>query len=173
MMGRLSVCFAILVVPLSACTETSSEGPLGPRGLSSSRAEVITENVVFEVDIVDFVPCANGGAGEIVQLSGRLHDLIHTVTNNNRFLVKLHTQPQGITGVGLTTGTKYQGTGVTQERFGGSLVNGQFSDTFINNFRLIGQGPGNNLLIHENLHVTFNAKGELTAELDHLSITCK
>lgn len=172
-MGRGAVCFAILVLPLSACTETPSEGPIGPRGLNPSRAEVTTESVVFEVDIVDFVPCANGGAGELVQLSGRLHDLIHLTTNDNHFLVNFHTQPQGITGVGLTTGTKYQGTGVTQERFGGSLVNGQISETFVNNYRLIGRGPGNNLLIHQNAHITFNAKGELTAEIDHLSVTCK
>lgn len=171
-MGRGAAYIAILV--LSACTETSSsEGPLGPRGLNPSRAQVTTENVVFEVEVVDFVPCANGGVGEEILLTGKLHDLIHLTTNNNRFLVKLHTQPQGITGVGLTTGTKYQGTGVTQERFGGSLVNGQFSDTYVNNFRLIGQGPGNNLLIHQNAHITFNAKGEVTAVLDHLSISCK
>ena len=172
-MGRVSAYIAILAVPLSACTESYSEGPLGPRGLSSSRAVVTSENVVFDADIVDFVSCANRGVGEVVQVSGRLHDTIHVTTNDNHFVVKLHTQPQGIRGVGLTTGTKYQGTGVTQERFGGSLSNGQFSDTFVNNFRIIGQGPGNNLLIHQNLHVTFNAKGELTAELDHLSITCK
>ncbi len=119
------------------------------------------------------MPCANGGAGEIVALSGKLHDLFHIMTNGNRFKVKVHTQPQGIRGVGLTSGDRYRGTGVTQETFGGSLVNGQASSTFVNNFRIVGQGPGNNFMIHEVVHVTLNARGELTATVDRLSTTCK
>ena len=52
-------------------------------------------------------------------------------------------QPQGISGTGETTGDKYQAIGVTQETFKGSFQNGQANDTFVNNFRIIGQAPGN------------------------------
>lgn len=162
----------ILAVPLGACSDVS-EGPLGRRGLTRAAADVTTTNFIFPVEIETFVPCANGGVGEIVALSGDLHDLFHLTINGNRFKVKVHTQPQGIRGVGLTTGDRYRGTGVTQETFGGSLVNGQASSTFVNNFRVIGQGPGNNLMIHELLHLTINAQGELTAAVDYLSTTCK
>lgn len=164
---------AILTFTLVACSETSySEGPFGPRGLNPA-AVVSTANLIFPVDILAFVPCADGGAGEFVELSGNLHDLFHLMINGNRFVLKVHTQPQRIRGVGLSTGDKYQGTGVTQETFGGSLVNGQFSDTFVNNFRIIGQGPGNNFLVHQNLHVTFNANGGVTAIVDNASVSCK
>ncbi len=70
--------------------------------------------------------------------------------------------PQGISGVGLDTGDKYQGAGVTQDHFKGSFNNGQFNQTFVNNFRIIGQGPGNNFLVHENFRLTINANGEVT-----------
>ena len=171
-MRRTIGLFAILTVPLTGCSDTT-ESPLGPRGLRETAAAVETSNIIFPVDIETFVPCANGGAGEIVVLSGNLHDLFHITINGNRFKVKVHTQPQGIRGVGLTTGDSYRGTGVTQETFGGSFVNGQASSTFVNNFRIVGQGPGNNFMIHEVVHVTFNAKGELTAVVEQLSVTCK
>jgi hypothetical protein len=47
------------------------------------------------------------------------------------------------------------------------------TDNFINNFKLIGPGPGNNLLIHEDIHVTINANGTLTATHDHFTAECK
>jgi hypothetical protein len=69
--------------------------------------------------------------------------------------------------------TKYQATGVTQDYFKGAFNNGQFNQTFVNNFRIIGQGPGNNFLVHENFHLTINANGEVTATHDNFSVECK
>ena len=51
------------------------------------------------------VPCANGGAGEQVDLSGSLHELFHvTVDDSGAVHVTSHDNPQGINGVGETTG---------------------------------------------------------------------
>jgi hypothetical protein len=84
--------------------------------------------------------------------------------------VKTHDQPQGISGTGLVTGDKYQATGVTQDEFNTSFG---MEETFINNFRIIGQGPGNNFLVHENFHITINANGTVTAFHDNFTIDCK
>ena len=130
-------------------------------------------NDVTDIDLPVFIPCAAGGAGELVDLSGPLHTLITFTINGNNVSGKTHFQPQGISGTGETTGDKYQATGVTQESFTGSFQNGQFSDTFVNNFRIIGQGPGNNFLVHETLHITVNANGTLTVFHDNFSIDCK
>jgi len=119
------------------------------------------------------VPCANGGAGEPVALSGDLHILFTFTINGNNVSLKSHFQPQGVTGVGLTTGDKYQATGVTQDHFKASLQNGQFEMTFVNNFRIIGQGPGNNFLVHITTHLTGNANGVVTASVDNFSLDCK
>jgi hypothetical protein len=60
-------------------------------------------------------PCPS--AGEIVDLIGPLHTLISLTINGNNVSGKFHFEPQGISGLGETTGDKYQATGVTQETF--------------------------------------------------------
>jgi hypothetical protein len=108
-----------------------------------------------------------------VDLSGSLHTLISFTINGSNVSGYFHFQPQGISGTGETTGANYQGTGVTQESFKNSLQNGQANLTSVNNFRIIGQGPGNNYLVHETLHVSVNADGAVTVFHDNFSIDCK
>ena len=131
-------------------------------------------NDMSDINLTVFVPRAAGGAGEIVDLSGPLHILITFTINGNNVSGTAHFQPQGIVGTGETTGDKYQATGVTKDTsFKFSFQNGQAQQTFVNNFRIIGQGPGNNYLVHEVAHVTFNANGTLTVFHDSFSIDCK
>src|SRR5690242_17053344 len=49
---------------------------LGPSSALAA-ADSFTVSTSFPIDIVVFVPCAAGGAGEIVELTGNLHDLFH------------------------------------------------------------------------------------------------
>jgi hypothetical protein len=150
-----------LVAVLSIAVVSSSSG---------APASSSTISTVFPIDLIVFVPCANGGAGEDVALNGNLHDLFHITVNGNSLHVKTHDQPQGISGTGLVTGDKYQATGVTQDEFNTSFG---MEETFINNFRIIGQGPGNNFLVHENFHITINANGTVTASHDNFTVDCK
>lgn len=134
-------------------------------------AETFTVSSFFPIEILVFVPCANGGAGEDVLLSGNLHDVFHiTLTPSGGFRVSFSDNPQGVTGTGLTTGDKYQGTGITRDNFGGRVG---FEETFVNNFRIIGEGPGNNFLVHDNFHITVNANGTVTSFHDNFSVECK
>jgi hypothetical protein len=136
-----------------------------------ARATVFTDNVRVPFETIVFVPCAAGGIGEEVYLSGSLHLLFRTTFDNRGgFHSKFHAQPQGLSGIGLTTGDKYQGTGVTQDNFNGRVGS---TYTFVNNFWIIGQGSGNNLQIHENLHITVNANGEVTVFVDNFRVECK
>lgn len=131
-------------------------------------------NDTSDISLTVFVPCAANGAGELVDLSGPLHTLITFTINGNNFSGTAHFQPKGVSGIGETTGDKYQATGVTKDSsFKGSFQNGQFTQTFVNNFRIIGQGPGNNFLVHENAHVTFNANGTVTVVYDNFRAVCK
>ena len=131
-------------------------------------------NDISDINLTVFVPCAAGGAGEIVDLSGALHTLITLTINGNNVSGTAQFQPQGIAGTGETTGDKYQATGVTKATsFKVSFQNGQAQQTFVNNFRIIGTGPGNNFLVHEVAHITFNADGTLTVFHDSFSIDCK
>jgi hypothetical protein len=101
-------------------------------------------NHATDISITVFIPCAAGGAGEVVDLSGPLHTLISFTIHANNASGYLHFQPQGIPGTGETTGLTYHATSITQRSFSGSLQNGQSNFTFVNNFRIIGQGPRNN-----------------------------
>jgi hypothetical protein len=150
-------------------------GLLATVALSTAAASTaaVTTNGTMPFSTIEFVPCAADGAGELVSISGDLHVLMTSTINGNNISGKVHFQPQGLKGTGLTTGDTYNATGVTQESFKSSLQNGQFNDTFVNNFRLIGHGPNNNLLVHQTVHVTFNAKGVLTADVENSSIECR
>jgi hypothetical protein len=130
-------------------------------------------NTKEDVTISVFIPCANGGLGETATLSGPLHILTTFTIGNNSISGKNHFQPQGISGTGDVTGTKYQATGITEDEFKGSLVNGQYQTTAVNNFRIIGQGTDNNFLVHSVFHYTINANGALTSYVDNFSIECK
>ncbi len=115
-----------------------------------------------------FVPCA----GEVVQLTGELHDTYLLTINGNNVTMKFHTNPTGVVGTGMITGDKYQATGVTQGLNRGSFVNGLIEFVYIDNFRVIGQGTGNNFLVHVTQHVTVTPNGVLTGEVLNSSIQC-
>jgi hypothetical protein len=127
----------------------------------------------FPFTLSVFIPCAAGGMGEDVTLNGNLHALISTTVNGNHISFNMHFQPQGITGVGSVTGDKYQGTGITRFSFEEDAVAFPIILTMVNNFKIIGQGSGNNFLVHQNFHLTVNANGTVTASVDNFSVECK
>lgn len=118
-----------------------------------------------------FVPCANGGAGEDVVFLGTLHILETATINGNKVRLKFHFQPQGLQGIGTVTGDKYNATGVTQETDNIATVGAE--TTFVNNFRMVGQGPGNNFSVHQVFHITVNANGDITSVVDQFTTDCK
>lgn len=153
----LSILFALSLMPTA----------------SADGADTLTTNDFVPLTLFVFVPCANGGSGEIVSASGTLHIENHITINGNRATIKEHFQPQGVGGVGLITGDSYRATGETQQIQTVSANNGSFEFTFVNNFKIIGQGPGNNFLVHENFHVTVNANGDVTTTVDNISTECQ
>ena len=145
---------------------------LGLARMTPARAQVITftDSVTIPFSNLAFVPCANGGAGEYVDVTGNLHVVFHITISGNRFLVKASAQSQGVSGVGQSTGDKYQGNGAFESTE--SSGSGAFESTTVGTFRLVGQGPGNNLRIHQIIRFTFDAHGILTAYIDSYSEEC-
>jgi hypothetical protein len=177
--GFAFLVFIYFLLDIAACTKDEENSPVNEgqhilnANTQSNATQVFISNEKIAFDSTVLIPCANGGVGEYVALSGFLHALSTTTINGNNVRMKLHFQPQGIKGIGLITGDQYQGTGATQDEFKGSLVNGQYEETFINNFRIIGQGNGNNYLLHETFHVTINANGVTTVLIDKIESDCK
>jgi hypothetical protein len=137
--------------------------------VSAAQAEVTTNEQV-PLAFAGFVPCANGGAGEILSGTIEVHNLITSTVNDNNTSDRFQFQPHG-TMVGAITGDVYRVTGVTQDTSAESLQNGHYTLTYVNNFRLIGPGPGNNLLVHETAHLTIDGD-DVIVQHDNLSIEC-
>ncbi len=140
-------------------------------GAVFSQALAITTNEFVPFSQATLVPCANGGAGEVVLVEGVLHVQNHLNFNNNRLTLKTHLQPQGAVGTGTVTGDKYQATGVTQEQDSTGII-GASEFTFVNNFRLIGQGPDNNLQVHQLIQITIDANNIIRTNVINTTIDC-
>jgi hypothetical protein len=130
----------------------------------------VSSNVSVPLATSTFVPCADGGAGEIVNLTGNLH-ILATVTFDSAGGVHgtLLFNPQAVSGVGSVSGVAYRGTGGTLSTFTGNV--GAVS-TLVNNFRIVGAGGAGSLQVHENVALVVDANGTLTASIDHVSVTC-
>jgi len=137
-------------------------------------AKIFHDNYNYPVTWTVFVPCANDGLGETIVLTGRMHvnDFL-SISNDGSWNLKMHIQPMDLQGLGQTTGDKYNGTGVTQSKENMSGKGLPYSWTYVNNYRMIGQGPGNNFTVHETIHFTINANGELTADVVNVKTDCK
>lgn len=139
-----------------------------------------TSTTTHEVDVpfarTVFVPCANDGAGEFVELSGTLRVLAHITTHDDgRATVVSHVQPNPVNGLGLTTGDRYMAKGLFHRTVTWRILNvgvGPITWTQTDQFRIIGQGPGNNSHFHGRFHFTFNANSELTVLIDEITVDC-
>jgi hypothetical protein len=130
----------------------------------------VSSNVSVPLATSTFVPCANGGAGEVVNLAGSLHILSSaTVDSAGGVHGTLVFNPQDVSGVGSVSGVSYRGTGATLSTFTAKV--GAVT-TLVNNFRIVGAGGAATLQVHENAVFVVNANGTLTASVDDVSVTC-
>ena len=173
------------VVALCACSDDLS----GPRAIpvesitapltvsaSSNGAFTETQSVSVPYDLTAFIGCL----GETIHVSGKLHIVFHLTLNRNRVTIVNHTNAQGISGTGLTSGRRLQGVNGSHSvfnsgdpSFGTSDPKGAETFTGTTHFRLISQGPGENLLFKQLIHVTRDANGVLRVDRDQLSIECR
>jgi hypothetical protein len=134
-------------------------------------ATVYKDHYEFTVEWIDYVPCANDWAGEAVWVSGTYRVTAHTTFDNRGGWHSMyHVVSKNLQGVGLTSGDKYQGKYVYRGSFHAKKG---YTDTFKDSFKLIGQGPGNNLMYSFQWHITVNANGEVTAVVENWKWVCK
>jgi hypothetical protein len=139
---------------------------IGSLALASSvSAQAAATSTTFTIDSV-VTACS-----EPIKLEGTVHAVFATTNNPaGGFLLVSTTNPQGVTGTGLTSGLTYQGTGVTKV----VLATAQGSTvTFVNNFRLISRTSSEDVIVQQVFHVTVNANGDTTASVDRASVLCR
>jgi hypothetical protein len=153
MLRRLIIVLAVVATGLLAVTSAS--------------ATATTEKIPFDTVLAPEEAC-----GEAIHLSGTLlAQFTSTETPSGNVEIGFHFNPQGITGVGLTSGATYHATG---ETLGTTTINakGGISDTFVNNFKIIGAGTAQNFLETDVMHLTVNANGDVTATVEKSTIRC-
>jgi hypothetical protein len=163
-----------LVAGLSAAL-ACSRTPSGPEALSEAPwiDGALATNEKVQFDEINFVPCADGGAGEDVEVAVKLHILMAQTTDASGGLhLTFHFQDAGSRGVGLITGSVYRRVGVTRqtENVAASGIPAEF--TFVNIFDFIAPGPRNNFQIHDLIHVTVTKNG-VTAEVVKSTVLCR
>jgi hypothetical protein len=108
-------------------------------------------------------PLYNACTGEVVDLSGNVDWLMtSTVDSSGAVHVAVQTNFAGVSGIGETTGIRYEGTG-----HGGSVLtfNPPFPQEYTNSSmqQLISQGSAPDMVFVFKSHLTINADGSVTA----------
>lgn len=126
----------------------------------------------IEISEVTNVPCAANGAGEYVAYGGTIRVTMRTTVLGPLTLVQEAYDVVSITGIGLTTGTRYTGSGTTRSsywvRTGGNAVS-----TLWNVFNMIGEGRAPDLRVRALLITRFNANGDVIHYKERVNITCR
>jgi len=138
--------------------------------VSAAQADVVTNETVSYA-WSGFVPCANGGAGELLTGTIDVHNLITSTVNGNVDSWQFQFQPRGSL-VGRITGDTYQLTGVTRGTYNDIQQSGVYTLTYVNSYQLVGPGPGNNLRVREVSHMTLDGD-DVVVRHDGFSIECK
>ena len=168
---RRVILSTVALLAITAC-DGAIVSPRVPDMRASLSATVHNSNVEVPFSSSPFVSCANGGTGEFVDITGTLHTVAHsTVSPNGNISFFAHNQLQWAKGVGQTTGDVYQANGVTHE-VEANATGLPFTTTITDNVLLIGPGPGNNRRVHMTIHLTVNANGEVTADVNIIEVTC-
>lgn len=139
---------------------------------TTADAQTVNTKTNLMIPFTD-LPQPNPCSGEIVLISGNLHMLISTTINANIIRIRTQWQGAGFRGIGQTTGDVYQAVGTTNESTVMTTFNGMFVNTLANNLRVVGPGPDNNFLLHQTLHMTINANGDLTVSFDEFWTECR
>jgi hypothetical protein len=147
-------------VPFTTSTSTTS------RGLTSAG---VTSNTIIPIPPTAVLsdPCT----GEQVHVTGTIHLVtVVTLDANGGTHTEMHFNVQGVSGVGLTSGTRYRG--IHTETHSSNTAGPAPSEfTTRINIMLISEGGSSNLTIRDALlHVTVNANGTVTASIDHLAL---
>ena len=140
-MGFLSV---LTVALLFSCTKNVADVP----GQATEEATAVDENpngkndniihaVPFETTM--FVPCANGGAGENVRLTGFTNFIYGLIYTDRGFSLQYHDNVHQVTGIGLSSGESFVASGGTNGTVVGVWYSSQWVGNTTTQMRIIGQ----------------------------------
>lgn len=129
---------------------------------TSAKAAVEENSFIDYSGKTGYIPCVNGGEGEMMMYEGGVHTLItRTRDRSGGFHAQMLMQAQGLQGLGLTTGENYHAAGTYMVHWNARIGE---TYTFSNRFRFIGQGTGTVVWVRQFYHITVLANGEVAVE---------
>jgi hypothetical protein len=144
---------------------------LRPAPVSAASAYTYTVSQDYPVYAFIYDSCNTGGYTDEIFLTGYQHFLMNiTVAPSGAFVIDYTFNTQGISGVGETSGLKYQAVSIVRGQLSGNVG---YQSTSDETFNIIAQGSGNNIVVHANIHMTVNANGTVTADVYNYSIACQ
>ena len=149
------------------CDQSAATALLEPPGIRAAILFIGELERPFDF----FIPCANGGVGEVVEGTEKFGFLVTETTDGaGGTHHHLTFEDRGTSGVGQITGDVYRRVGATVETINFDRIPFEETALFIFDFRA--PGRGNDFKIHELVHVTVTANG-VTADVDNLTVECK
>jgi hypothetical protein len=152
-----------LLQPTAFNISAQTEGPRTVTATSTLSANGGTVHAVIPQNFTLTSACF----GEPVHITGEVYEVIKVHQTGNGLLTMVHHNPAGVSGVGLLSGATYHGTGVGQ-----GVTFGDEDFTFVLSFNVIGEGSAGNFLVHQTIHMTTTANGDVTADVLSLSMNC-
>jgi hypothetical protein len=177
--GGMMRCALVLAAFATGCAGESPTQPTalaqptfvvaGPTGGSSTvtAASTLSANGTAHAVIPQDFTLNTACFGEPVHITGEVHEVIKFQETGNGLLAMVHHNPAGVTGVGVHSGAIYHGTGVGQ-----GVTFGDEDFTFVLSFNNIGEGSAGNFMLHQTIHMTTTANGNVTADVLDVRMTC-
>ena len=136
---------------------------------SQSLGKKSTVDVPYSKTI--FVSCANGGAGENIELQGKTNFVYQIVWTDHGFNIGYHENTYAVKGIGLSSGDIYAGAGGTEGTAMASSINGVWVATTVERLRIV--GPNANFGLKNTYHITTTPEGAAVVTLDSQEVECK
>jgi hypothetical protein len=118
--------------------------------------------------------CPDAVQDDVLDLQGNVLMVVRSTTDGRGGIhLGLHLNFQGVTGIGQTTGDRYRVILALNSVELDVPTGAPSVTTFTQAFQLNQQGAAANRLALVTFHVTVDANGRITAEVDHVQILCR
>lgn len=151
-----------------ASTPTVEEATEANASSNSSSGNII-HAVPFESTL--FVPCANGGAGEDVTLTGFTNFIYQMTWTDQNFTLVYHDNVHKVTGIGASSGETFVASGGTNGTVMGSWANSQWTGTTIQQLRVVGQNSS--FFVTYKYHITITSDGNVIVNSKEETADCR
>ena len=159
------------MILLFSCSKESSVPKDEPSPTISAHASDRTSTVAVPYFNTVFVPCANGGAGEYVHISGSTNFLNTISWTDHGFTFGYHANTYRMEGTGATSGEKFIGSAHTEGQVFGTWESSQWVYSFIDQIKLVGSSTS--FVIKNKYHITVSQDGDVEVVLQGQETECR